>query len=296
MFKCGFVGIIGRPNVGKSTMLNIIVGEKIAAVTAKPQTTRNKITGIYNTDDSQVIFVDTPGIHQAFTALNRSIVNNAIDAVKGVEVVALLFEAPSGITKHDIDIISELKLRPSIPIVAIINKIDRVDKLKLLPMIDTLDKLFLFRAIIPVSALCGSGMSIAITEITKLLPEGEPCFPKDLFTDKTERFIVEEIIREQIILNTEKEIPYSCAITIDSFTENEIKNLIVIKATINVNKKTQKAIVVGKDGAMVKKIGTASRKAIEAFFATKVFLELFVRVQEGWTQDPRMLREFGIAE
>ncbi|MEI7590404.1 MAG: GTPase Era, partial [Deltaproteobacteria bacterium] len=200
MFKCGYVGIIGRPNVGKSTMLNAIIGEKIAAVTAKPQTTRNRITGILNSDDAQIIFVDTPGIHQAFNTLNRSMVNNAMKAIKGVEVVAFLLEAHLGITNSDIDILQTLKLRTSLPVVAIINKIDRIEKPSLLPLIDKISKLFPFIAIIPICAQSGNGIPVVIEEIKKLLPVGEPCFPTDYFTDKSERFIVEEIIREQIIL------------------------------------------------------------------------------------------------
>ncbi|MCF8054970.1 MAG: GTPase Era [Deltaproteobacteria bacterium] len=296
MFRCGFVVILGRPNVGKSTLLNTIIGEKVAAVTAKPQTTRNRITGIYHGDSAQIIFVDTPGIHQAGSLLNRSLVSNALNAVQSVDAAMVLFDGTLTVNDDDLAILDSLRPMKHLPKIAVINKIDKVKKPLLLPLMQKLEALSLFSEIIPISATKNDGISLLLERIECLLPVGDALFPQDYFTDKTERFIAQEIIREQLILKTREEIPYISAIIIDSFKEDTAKKLLVIKATINLEKESQKAIVIGKSGDMLKRIGTASRQELEKIFGTKVFLELFVRVQKNWTKNPKLLREFGIVE
>jgi GTP-binding protein Era len=297
MFKSGFIGIVGRPNVGKSTLLNVLVGERIAITTRKPQTTRNRITGIRNLKGErpgQMIFLDTPGIHRARTPLNRAMVETAMEAFGASDVVLLLIEA-QGLHADDRYILETMKDRPA-PVVLVINKIDAVEKKNLLPLIDEAQRLREFVEIIPLSALTGDGIDILTDALWKLLPEGPVYFPEDMMTDRSERFIAAEMIREKITTLTHKEIPYATAVVVDTFKEDEGKNLIRIQATIHVEKDSQKGILIGRKGTMLKEIGTQARLEMERFFAAKVFLELFVRVQKNWTQDARMLREFGYAE
>jgi len=295
MFKSGFIGIIGRPNVGKSTLLNVIIGEKIAITTHKPQTTRNRIMGIKNIESGQLIFLDTPGIHKATTPLNQFMVATATDTFRSADILLLLVEAAEGVHRDDQLIIDSLK-NVRLPVILLINKIDLVRINNILPFIDQLQRLFPFSEIIPISALTGDGISILIEQIWKLLPEGPRYFPDDVMTDRTERFIAAEIIREKIILFTHQEIPYTTAVVVDSFKEDEEKNLIRIQATINVAKDSQKGILIGKKGAMLKEIGTRARLDMEKFFASKIYLELFVRVSKDWTHDARMLKEFGYTD
>lgn len=292
MFKSGFIGIIGRPNVGKSTLLNAILGEKLAIATHKPQTTRNRIMGIRTFRDGQFIFIDTPGIHRVSTPLNRSMVEAALDTIRTVDILLLLVEAGAGFHPGDGLIVDKL-LGTALPVLLIINKIDQVEKKSLLPLIDRFRHLFAFREIIPISALRGDGVEIVIDELLKILPEGPRYFPEDMITDRSERFLAAEIIREKITLLTHKEVPYASAVVVEAFKEDEERNLIRIAATIHVEKGSQKAILIGKGGGMLKEIGTKARLELERFFAAKIFLELFVRVQKDWTHNPRMLREFG---
>jgi len=295
MFKSGFIGIIGRPNVGKSTLLNEIVGERIAITTHKPQTTRNRIMGIKNMKNGQLIFLDTPGIHKATTPLNQFMVAAATDTFRSADILLLLAEAASGVHRDDQLIIDSLR-DIELPVILLINKIDLVGKQDILPVIDQFQHLFSFSEIIPVSALTGDGLKILIEQILKLLPEGQKYFPEDMMTDRTERFIAAEIIREKIILLTHQEIPYTTAVVVDLFKEDEEKNLIRIQATINVSKESQKGILIGRKGSMLKKIGTQARLEMEKFFAARIYLELFVRVRKDWTHDERLLKEFGYAE
>jgi GTP-binding protein Era len=295
MFKSGFIGIIGRPNVGKSTLLNGIVGERIAITTHKPQTTRNRIMGIKNLGEpqpGQMIFLDTPGIHRASTPLNRAMVDAATSTFGNVDL--LLFIAEAGPAPHADDrfIIDSLREVP-LPVLLVINKIDLGDKRILLPLIEIFRDLYPFREIIPVSALKGDGVYGLIGEIWKLLPEGPRYFPEEMMTDRSERFIAAEIIREKITIRIHQEIPYATAVVVDAFKEDEAKNMIRIAATIHVAKDSQKGIIIGKKGAMLKEIGTKARLEMEKFFAARVFLELFVRVAKDWPNDPRMLQEFG---
>lgn len=292
MFKSGFIGIIGRPNVGKSTLLNRIIGEKLAIATHKPQTTRNRIMGIRNLEEGQLIFIDTPGIHRATSMLNRYMVNVAVETLGSVDLVLFLIEAGRGSESDDRFIIEAIK-ETRLPVFLVINKIDLIKKDLLLPQIDEFRTLYPFREIIPISARTGDGIQILLEDILKLLPEGPPYFPEDQLTDSSERFLAAEIIREKIILLTEQEIPYSSAVVVDSFKEDEGKNLIRIQAVINVEKDSQKGIIIGKRGAMLKEIGTRARLDMERFFATRVYLELFVKVRTKWTQNASELKNLG---
>ncbi len=292
MFKSGFIALAGRPNVGKSTLLNAIVGEKLAITSRKPQTTRNRITGILNRDDGQFIFLDTPGIHDARTPLNRSMVKAAVSAFGEVDLILLLVEADRGLDPGDGLILEGLR-SSAVPVFLVINKVDLVEKPKLLPLIDRFRGLHDFREIVPVSAATGEGVSRLLELIVDAMPEGPKLFPDDMFTDQSERFIAAEIVREKILELTHREIPYATAVTVDSFKEDEERNRIRITATITVEKDSQKAILIGKGGRMLKEIGTQSRLEMERFFAAKIFLELFVRVRKDWTKDPRWLKEFG---
>ena len=292
MYKSGFIGIVGRPNVGKSTLLNALVGEKIAITTSKPQTTRNRIMGIRNQPEGQMIFMDTPGIHQADSPLNRQMVNIAKDTFQRVDMLLLIVDANAGIHTTDRFIIQSLP-EGAMPVILVINKIDLVKKTQLLPLIDQLQQLRSFAAILPLSAWNGDGLSQLVATILQMLPEGPAYFPEDTMTDGSERFIAAEIIREKVILLTRQEIPYATAVVVDTFKEDEPKRLIRIQATIHVEKDSQKGILIGKKGAMLKEIGTKARMDMEQFFNARIYLELFVRVQKDWTHDERMLKQFG---
>jgi len=295
LFKSGFIAIAGRPNVGKSTLLNKILGEKLAITSSKPQTTRNRITGILNSDDAQMVFLDTPGIHRANTPLNRFMVKTATSTFSEVDLILLLIEADRGHNSDD-DLIIENLRQAGAPVYLVINKIDRVDKLKLLPLIDRFRSLYDFREIVPVSAVTGDGVDRLLELIREALPEGPKYFPDDSFTDNSERFIAAEIVREKILMLTHKEIPYATAVTVEAFKEDGEKNLIRITATITVEKDSQKGILIGKGGKMLKEIGTQARIEMEKFFAAKIFLELFVRVRKDWTKDSKWLKEFGYGD
>lgn len=295
LFKSGFIGIIGRPNVGKSTLLNSLVGEKIAITTHKPQTTRNRIMGIKNMESGQLIFLDTPGIHRASTPLNQYMVTAAMNTFRSADILLLLVEAPTGVHRDDRAVLHSLE-NIRLPVILMINKIDLVQKKTLLPIMDQFRQLFHFADMIPVSAMTGDGISLLVQQIWGLLPEGPRYFPVDMMTDRTERFIVAEIIREKITLLTHQEIPYATAVLVDSFKEDEEKNLIRIQATINVEKDSQKGILIGKKGSMLKEIGMRARRDMEKFLAARIYLEIFVRVKKDWTHDAKMLREFGYTE
>ncbi len=293
MFKSGFIGIIGRPNVGKSTLFNAIVGEKISIIADKPQTTRNKITGIKNFADAQLVFLDTPGIHKAKTPLNRAMVQTAQDTLKDADILLMLVEANSHVHPQDIFLIETLA-EVKVPVFLIINKIDLVEKNLLLPLIDKFRTLYSFQEIFPVSAAKGFGLEDLLKSIKENLHEGPQYFAEDAFTDASERFIASEFIREKIMHLTKQEIPYTTAVEVEAFKEDEEKNLIRISASIIVEKESQKAIMIGKKGAMLKNIGTQARMEMEKLFGAKVFLELFVRVKKDWTSSDKMLRELGL--
>ncbi|HKZ16142.1 MAG TPA: GTPase Era [Geobacteraceae bacterium] len=291
-FHSGFVSIIGRPNVGKSTMLNRILGDKITITSDKPQTTRNRVQGIFNRPDAQIIFVDTPGIHQPRSILNKFMVETALASIKGVDVVLFLVEADSASAGRERQILEILK-DAEVPVILVFNKIDLVEKEALLEMISSFAPLHPFREIIPVSALNGDGVERLVDLVCRYLPEGPRYFPDDILTDLPERFIVAEIIREKVFRMTRDEVPYSVAVMIDSFKERDDGSLISISATINVERDSQKGIIIGKKGEMLKKIGTQARKDIEELLGSRVFLELFVKVRRDWSESKHMLKEFG---
>jgi GTP-binding protein Era len=294
-FKSGFVAIIGRPNVGKSTLLNTLLGEKVAIVAPKPQTTRNRILGIKNTDDGQFVFLDTPGIHRARTPLNLFMVKSAVGTFGDVDVILFLVEADRGLHEEDTLILESLKT-VKIPVILVINKIDLVIKEALLPLIDTFKDLYAFEEIIPLSARKGLGADRLMEILRRLLPEGPKLFPDDMITDRSERFITAEIIREKILLLTHHEIPYATAVVVEAFKEEEEKNFIRIQASIIVEKDSQKGIIIGRKGAMLKEIGQRARKELERFFSARIYLELFVKVRKDWTHDARLLKELGYSD
>jgi GTP-binding protein Era len=291
-FKSGFISILGRPNVGKSTLFNRILGEKIAIVTEKPQTTRNRILGIKNVEGGQFIFLDTPGIHQGRSELNQRMVQTAIASGRDADVLLFMIEATSPLVERDREMIESFEGSHGLPFL-VINKIDLVRKERLLPTIDQYQRLRPFQEIIPISAITGEGVDILLDEILNVLPESPPYFPEDIMTDQTERFLVSEIIREKVIQQSYQEIPYSTAVTIDEFKEHSERNLVVIKGTIYVERDSQKKILIGKGGQKLKQIGEAARKAVEPLLGTRVFLELWVKVERNWTQDPRALNRLG---
>jgi GTP-binding protein Era len=291
-FKCGFISILGRPNVGKSTLFNRILGEKIAIVAEKPQTTRNRILGIRHVEGGQMIFLDTPGLHKGRSALNQRMVQTAIASSREADVILFVIEATSPLLKEDRQMIESLQGSPGIPFL-IINKIDCVRKEVLLPIIDQYQKVHPFQAIFPISAMTGEGIEILLKKIMEALPESPPYYPEDMITDQTERFLISEILREKVIEQTFQEIPYATAVTIESFKEHPEKNLVVIQATIHVERISQKKILIGKGGQKLKQIGEIARKAMEVFLEKKVFLELWVTVEKNWTQDPSTLNRLG---
>jgi GTP-binding protein Era len=291
-FKSGFISIVGRPNVGKSTLFNRLLGDKIAIVAEKPQTTRNRILGIKNVEGGQLIFLDTPGIHQGRSELNQRMVRTAIASGRDADILLFLIEATSPLLEKDQQMIESLRGSSGIPFL-VINKIDLVKRKNLLPIMDQYQKLHPFKEIIPLSATTGDGIDILLDEILKVLPESPPYYPEDMITDQTERFWVSEIIREKVIHQSYQEIPYSTAVTIEEFKERPEKNLVVIKGTIHVERDSQKKILIGKGGQKLKNIGETARKETEALLGTKVFLELWVSVEKNWTQNPQALNRLG---
>ncbi len=291
-FKSGFISILGRPNVGKSTLFNRLLGDKIAIIAEKPQTTRNRILGIKHLEGGQLIFLDTPGIHPGRSELNQRMVRTAIASGRDADVLLFLIEAASPLVEKDQKMIESLKGSKGVPFL-VINKMDLVKRKNLLPIIDQYQRLHHFKEIIPISAMTGEGTDILIKEILNVLPESPAYYPEDMITDQTERFWVSERIREKVIHQTYQEIPYSTAVTIEEFKEHSEKNLVIIKATIHVERDSQKKILIGKGGEKMKRIGEAARKEVEAFLGVRVFLELWVTVEKNWTQNPQALDRLG---
>jgi GTP-binding protein Era len=292
--KSGFVTFIGRPNAGKSTLLNRLVGEKLAIVSDKPQTTRNRILGVRNYPDAQVIFLDTPGIHRPLHRMNVRMVDAARDTITEVDIVALVVDASEKSGRGDrfvLDMIKDVNK----PVFLILNKIDLIKKVRLLPVIEEFSKAGSFAEIVPVSA--GTGLNIDSLEkaIIGALPEGPALYPEDYLTDQPERFMASEIIREKVLQFTHAELPFSSAVVVERFEEPEGgKGILRLYCSIVVERESQKPIVVGRGGEMIKKIGTAAREELERFFSTKVFLDLHVRVKADWREDDRTLHDLGV--
>jgi GTP-binding protein Era len=292
-FRSGYVAIIGRPNVGKSTLLNQILGEKVAIVSPKPQTTRNRITGIRTTPSSQIIFLDTPGIHRGHSLMNRRMVDTALQTLDEVDGVLWLLDAHRQIRPEEQRIAETLR-GVKTPVLILLNKIDLISKGKLLPLMERCAELLPGKEIVPVSALKGDGLEVALKIVEGWMPPGEPFFTEGEYTDQSERFLASEIIREKVFLLTREEIPYGVAVTLDSFAEKEEKHLIVIAATIHTERESHKGILIGKRGAMLKEIGKQAREELETLLGCRIFLELFVRVDPNWTQNPNLLTEMGL--
>jgi GTP-binding protein Era len=291
--KSGYVSLIGRPNAGKSTLLNTIIGAKVAIVSDKPQTTRGRILGVKNYPEGQVVFVDTPGIHRPLHRLNVRMVDAAVDTLREVDVVVLVFDASSRPGQGD-EFVSGLLDKTSAPVVLVLNKVDLVAKARLLPLIDRVQKWHDFAAIVPVSAQTGDGIERLERVLLEQLPEGEALYPDDYLTDQPERTLVAETVREKLLHHTRAELPFSTAVAVDQFDEEERERLLRLYCTIYVEQESQKAIVIGRGGEMIKRIGTEARKDLEALFETKVYLDLRVKVNADWRNDDRALDELGV--
>lgn len=287
-FRAGFVAIIGRPNSGKSTLLNQVVGQKLAIVTSKPQTTRNRIQGIVTTPRGQIVFIDTPGLHEADSALGRQMNHEIAAALEGIDVLLLMVDASDSEPAADHLLLEKAKEFPGKTILAL-NKIDRIPKPKLLPLIDAFQKAFAFSAIVPISALKGTGCDALQYELLRHLPEGSAYFPEDQVTDQPERFLAAEIIREKAMEVMYHEVPYALAVFVEKFEETP--KLLRIRATLHVERDSQKKILIGHKGEMMKKIGTEARKELEALLGTKIFLGMFVKVVPRWRDNPQRVRE-----
>ena len=291
-FKSGFVAIIGAPNVGKSTLLNKMLGQKLSITSKKPQTTRNRILGIANKPSAQFIFLDTPGVHQSKKPLNLRIVEVALATLGDSDLILMLVDASKPDPASEDLLLQALKNQTN-PVVLAINKTDLVEKPVLLGQIDAWHKAYPFQAIIPISAKTEDQVEALFSAMVASLPWGPLLFPESMMTDMPERFIAAEMIREKVFRLTGQEIPYAVAVTIDVFKEKKNGRLTSIEATIHVERDSQKGVIIGKRGAKLKQIGEAARKEIEQMLASKVFLKLFVRVQKNWTKDTKALRRFG---
>lgn len=293
--KSGFVSFIGRPNAGKSTLLNRLVGTKLAIVSDKPQTTRTRILGVKNHPEAQVVYLDTPGIHRPLHRMNVRMVDTAVDTIREVDVLGLVIdvaEPPGKGDRYVFDLVKEAKAS----LFLILNKIDLLKKSKLLPLIDRYRHEAAFAEIVPISASTGDNVDRLERAIIEHLPEGERLYPEDYLTDQPERFFASEIVREKLLQFTHAEIPFSSAVVVDRFEEPsaETNNILRLYCTIVVERESQKPIVVGRGGEMVKKIGTAAREELERFFGTRVYLDLHVRVKAEWREDDHVLEQLGL--
>ncbi|PLS15195.1 GTPase Era [Bacillus sp. M6-12] len=293
--KSGFISIIGRPNVGKSTFLNRVIGQKIAIMSDKPQTTRNKIQGVLTLDDSQMIFIDTPGIHKPKHKLGDFMMKVATNTLREVDLILFMINAQEGIGRGDEFIIEKLK-GVKTPVFLVVNKIDQVHPDELLPLIETYKDLHPFESIVPISALEGNNVETLLAQIKEHLPEGPQFYPADQVTDHPERFIISELIREKVLHLTREEIPHSIAVVIDTIKKMDNSETINVMATIIVERDSQKGIVIGKQGKLLKEVGQRARLDIENLLGSKVFLELWVKVQKDWRNRATHLRDYGFRE
>jgi GTP-binding protein Era len=291
--RVGYASLIGRPNAGKSTLLNAIVGAKVAIVSDKPQTTRNRILAIKNYTEGQVAFVDTPGIHRPLHRLNVRMVDAALETLRDVDVVVLVFDASSKPGKGDAYVTTLLR-DVKTPLVLALNKIDLIAKAKLLPLMQQTQQWHDFAAMVPVSATTGDGVEQLERVLLEYLPEGEAMYPEDYLTDQPERSLVAETVREKVLAHTRAELPFSTAVVVDQFDESERERLIRLYCTIYVEHDSQKPIVIGRGGEMIKRIGTEARHDLETMLDTKVFLDLRVKVNPDWRDDDRALDDIGV--
>jgi GTP-binding protein Era len=291
--KSGFVSFLGRPNAGKSTLLNRIVGHKLAIVSDKPQTTRTRIVGVKNYDEGQVVFVDTPGVHKPTHRMNVRMVDVALDAMREVDVLTLVVDVsvkPGPGDRFLLELLKDVKT----PAILALNKVDLIAKAKLLPILDHYHQAHPFVELVPVSAIDGTNVDVLERLFLQYLPEGEPLYPPDYVTDQPERFFVSEIIREQVLQLTHDELPFSTAVMVDRIEDAEGQGLMTIYCTILVDRESQKPIVIGKGGAMIKNIGTAARAELMKYFDRRVHLDLHVKVKSEWRDDERLLDELGL--
>jgi GTPase len=292
--KAGFVSFIGRPNAGKSTLLNRMVGTKLAIVSDKPQTTRTRILAARNYPEGQVVFVDTPGIHRPLHRMNVRMVDAALQTLEQVDVVSLVVDATEKAGGGSRFLLG-LLARVTRPVILVLNKIDLLAKPKLLPLIDGYRRAHDFAEIVPVSALTGDGVAVLEKAILEHLPAGEPLYPEDYLTDQPERFFVAEIVREKLLHHTHAELPFSTAVVVDRFEEADERGLMRLYCSILVEHDSQKAIVIGRRGEMLKRIGTEAREELEQFFSSRVFLDLHVKVRPDWRENERLLDEIGLS-
>ena len=291
-FKSGFVTIAGPPNAGKSTLLNRFLGEKISITSKKPQTTRNRILGVLHRPAAQLIFYDTPGVFKAKDKLNIRIVDEALSAVGDADLILLVVDAAYEDPNAERFLIERIQ-RQTRPVILALNKIDRVEKSALLELIDKWSGIHAFEAVVPICAQDGTQIEELIKAMEDVLPQGPPYFPEDTLTDVPERFIVAELIREQVFRLTGEEIPYATAVTVESFKEEKNGRLIIINANIHIERDSQKGIIIGKNGSKLKQIGTRSREQIQRLLGAKVYLKLFVKIQKNWRKDTKAIRRFG---
>jgi GTP-binding protein Era len=291
--RAGFASLIGRPNVGKSTLLNRLLGQKLAIVSPKPQTTRNRIRGIRTQPAGQVVYVDTPGLHPPRGKLGRFMASTVAQAIEDVDVVVLVADATARVDPAGADVFQTLQ-SVTAPVVLALNKVDLVaDKAALLPSLQAYADRYPFRALVPISASTGTGVARFDEVVLGLLPPGPPLYPADTVTDQPETFFVAETIREKLLLTLRQEVPYACAVRVEEITERGGDAPLYIRAEIFVERASQKAIVIGQAGSALKRIGQAARRELEAFFGIRVFLDLRVRVRRDWREDDRALRELG---
>ncbi len=294
-FRSGYVALIGVPNVGKSTLLNQLLGYKVAITTPKPQTTRFQIRGILTGEDYQIVFVDTPGIHEAKMLFNRLMVEQALRAIEEVDSIVFIVDVANRSPKAEERII-EILQKANKPTILALNKIDLIKKGELLPMIDFFSRLYPFKAIVPISALERDGLDELLKEIVDTLPEGPMYYSPDMLTDQPERLLAAEIIREKIFMLTRQEIPYSTAVVVEEFEEDPERKILFIQATIYVEKDSQKGIIIGKGGERLKKIGTLAREELEFLLGQKVHLDLWVKVLKGWRKEEKALKRLGFCD
>ncbi len=292
-FKSGFIGIAGAPNVGKSTLLNAMIGQKISITSEKPQTTRNRIAGIVHRPSAQLIFLDTPGIHLTQKTFNQKMVDIALSAIDDVDLILLVIDAARPNSRSEKMILARLKKKRERPVILALNKIDRLKKQALLPLIDQWAGSYPFNSIYPVSAKTGAQVPDLMNALEAGLSEGPPYYPPDMITDVSEEFILSEIIREKVFYLTEAEIPFATAVSIELTEEDSRRNQVRIYAKIHVERGSQKRIIIGKNGGMLREIGKAARLEMERMMGIRVYLKLFIRVEKNWSRDARAMRRLG---